>query len=82
MKIDQAFADVQVQDVEGQPVRLGSLWEKRPAVLWANAARAQKDRTINRFSICSLCYFQPNRSLTVAGQRRESRLARKIETTR
>jgi len=33
MKIDQAFADVQVQDVEGQPVRLGSLWEKRPAVL-------------------------------------------------
>jgi len=33
MKIDQAFADVQVQDTEGQPVRLGSLWAQRPAVL-------------------------------------------------
>jgi len=33
MLIDSALADVEVKDVENRPVRLGSLWADRPAVL-------------------------------------------------
>jgi hypothetical protein len=33
MKIDPRLGDVVVKDVDGNPVRLGSLWEKGPAVL-------------------------------------------------
>ncbi len=33
MKVDPALADVNVTDTEGNPVRLGSLWSDRPAVV-------------------------------------------------
>ena len=33
MKVDPALADVEVKDVEGTPVRVGSLWADRPAVV-------------------------------------------------
>ena len=33
MKVDPALADVEVKDTDGNPVRLGSLWTDRPAVV-------------------------------------------------
>jgi len=33
MKIDPALADAEVKDVDGNSVRLGSLWAERPAVV-------------------------------------------------
>ena len=33
MKVDPALADAEVKDVDGRPVRLGSLWADRPAVV-------------------------------------------------
>ena len=33
MKVDPALADVEVKDIDGNPVRLGSLWADRPAVV-------------------------------------------------
>jgi hypothetical protein len=33
MRVDQALSDAEVKDVEGNPVRLGSLWADRPAVV-------------------------------------------------
>jgi len=33
MKVDQALADVEVKDTDGNQVRLGSLWGDRPAVV-------------------------------------------------
>jgi hypothetical protein len=33
VKIDAKLADVALNDVEGRPVRLGSLWQDRPAAL-------------------------------------------------
>ena len=33
MKVDEGLADVEVKDVDGNPVRLGSLWTDRPAVV-------------------------------------------------
>ena len=33
MKVEPALADVEVKDPEGNPVRLGTLWAGRPAVL-------------------------------------------------
>jgi len=33
VKVDPALADVEVKDTEGNPVRLGSLWADRPAVV-------------------------------------------------
>jgi len=33
MKVDPALADVNVTDTGGNPVRLGSLWADRPAVV-------------------------------------------------
>jgi len=33
MPIDPALAAVEVKDVDGRPVRLGTLWSDRPAVL-------------------------------------------------
>jgi hypothetical protein len=33
VKVDPALADVNVMDVDGNPVRLGSLWADRPAVV-------------------------------------------------
>jgi hypothetical protein len=33
MKVDAALADVNVTDTDGNPVRLGSLWADRPAVV-------------------------------------------------
>jgi hypothetical protein len=31
--VSHALAPVQARDLDGQPVRLGTLWEDRPAVL-------------------------------------------------
>ena len=33
MKVDSALSDVEVKDTDGNPVRLGSLWADRPAVV-------------------------------------------------
>ncbi|HWE26006.1 MAG TPA: hypothetical protein VG496_18870 [Myxococcales bacterium] len=33
MRVDAALGDVEVKDVEGRAVRLGTLWRDRPAVL-------------------------------------------------
>ena len=33
MKVDSALSDVEVKDTDGNPVRLGSLWVDRPAVV-------------------------------------------------
>jgi hypothetical protein len=33
MKIDPQLAALEVKDPEGNPVRIGSLWEQQPAVL-------------------------------------------------
>ena len=33
MKVQPALADVEVKDTDGKPVRLGSLWADRPAVV-------------------------------------------------
>ncbi|HYV65981.1 MAG TPA: hypothetical protein VE964_07040 [Myxococcales bacterium] len=33
MNVEPALADVEVKDVQGNPVRVGSLWADRPAVV-------------------------------------------------
>jgi hypothetical protein len=33
MNVDAALAAAEVKDVEGRPVRLGSLWSDKPAVI-------------------------------------------------
>ena len=33
MKVDAALSDVEVKDADGNPVRRGSLWAERPAVV-------------------------------------------------